>query len=54
MYAEGRADSTFTSKELDEWCEKIQAPYWFKEAVENQKIKLILNKYEKSRNRNKI
>lgn len=39
MYAEDRANGTLPKVEFDKICEEINAPPWFIEAVENQKVK---------------
>ena len=39
MYAEDRANCNFNFIEFRALCIKFKAPYWFREAVENQKIK---------------
>lgn len=39
MYAEDRASGIFPGLEFRALCIKLKAPYWFREAVENQKLK---------------
>ncbi len=43
MYAEDRAKGLFPLIEFRAFCIKLKAPYWFKEAVENQKYKYYPN-----------
>lgn len=44
QYAEGRAEGTFPGIEFKQWCTDITAPDWFEKAVEQQKVKLLINK----------
>jgi hypothetical protein len=41
MYAEDRAACNFSGLEFRALCIKFKAPYWFREAVENQKFKYL-------------
>ena len=39
MFAEDRASGLFPGFEFRALCIKLKAPYWFREAVEHQKVK---------------
>lgn len=40
MYSEGRAEGIMTSTELEEICDQLNSPIWFKEAIDKQTNKL--------------
>lgn len=48
MYAEGRAEGTLPLNEFEEICENIKAPDWFYFAVERQKNKIYMKKYDEN------